>query len=871
MTVLYDRIFASVFPPPSEVDVPTPTATPVLGTSGFGEPFGSQHTDGSQSGPQTGAAEQIRWDRAWHTATTFLSLRDEPIDTEQDEETLKGIWIKPAYSDTQKALTYLLSESSHGRQIRREADTDDLLRWYFEEVVLEHYVKHVLPGLIQVIFARSESRNVSDDAEILRKSQVPDALFEVGQHLHIVKSIYLHPLQNHVAQTLSNGGRTELASFETNLHGLFTHTLPKDKVSENLSGFFGQQSSLILSGVGSNEMQDVVSLVPLVRQRTLKLMQMLQSVGLGDFQAQRIFAEVMSDILTSHIKSTYTGVWTSPSTVVEQLRDWVENSFSRFVVEILSSMKSSNASGTDQLVDVTHADVERWQDMGVNKLGALRTDELFDVIVEWENGSQGAIEDLKSYVITPSSRTYLTTTFSNAISYRLLLPGASTTEILQVYISIIRAFTLLDPKGVLLDRVARPIRRYLRERDDTATIVVGGLLADPEDESSARDVLLELAVEMNKNSAAKGESDVDDGGLDYDDMNWMPDPVDAGPDYKRSKNSDVIGSLISLFESKDIFVKEFQNILGERLLKKEYEFDKEIHVLELLKLRFGEAALQACEVMLRDILDSRRVDSFIHKDKDLHLNDGSAPELHTRILSHLFWPSLHSETFFIPPEVESLQSRYSTGFESLKQSRKLTWLHALGQVTVTLDLEDRTVTEEVQTWQASVIYAFQPSRSEDPSTPITRTFDDLIETLQMTNALLHNALTFWIGKLVLKQTSTSPPTYTVLETLSDEDAAHPGTTSAAIAAAAETATSAAAPAVLSEHEVVQEKMEVFWQYVVGMLTNGGPMPLQQIVMMLKLTVPGGFPFGNEELKDYLEGEVRGGKLDFAGGVYRIKH
>lgn len=696
-------------------------------------------------------------------------------------------------------------------------------------------------------------------------------MFEAGQQLHIAKAIYLHPLQNHVAQTLSDGGRSELARFETDLHGLFTHTLPQDKVVENLSGFFGQQCSLILNGVGQNEMQDMVSSVPVVRQRTLKLMQVLQSVGLGGYQAQRVFAEVMSDIQTSHIKSTYARVWTSPSSVVVQLRDWVENSFSRFVVEILSSMKSVDPSCADELVEVTHADVERWQEMGVNKLGALRTDELFNVIVEWENGSQGAIEDLKHYVTTPSARTYLTTTFSSVISYRLLQPGASTTEILQVYISIIRAFTLLDPKGVLLDRVARPIRRYLRERDDTVNIVVGGLLADPEDESTNGDVLLELAIEMNKSVIAKNEDEADDGHLDYDDMNWMPDPVDAGPDYKKSKNSDVIGSLISLFESKDVFVKEFQSILGERLLQKEYEFYREIRVLELLKLRFGEAALQACEVMLRDILDSRKADSSIHKDKELHLNDESAPELHTRILSHLFWPSLHSETFFIPPEVESLQSRYSTGYEQLKQDRKITWLHALGQVTVTLDLEDRTVTEEVQTWQASVIYAFQPSPSEDSSTPITRTFDSLLETLQMTDSLLHNALTFWIGKLVLKQTSTSPPTYTVLETLSDEDAAHPGTASAAIAAAAETATSAAAPAVLNEHEVTQEKMVVFWQYVLGMLTNGGPMPLQQIVMMLKLTVPGGFPFGNEELKDFLEEEVRGGRLDLAAGLYRIKH
>ena len=678
-------------------------------------------------------------------------------------------------------------------------------------------------------------------------------------------------MQSHVAQILSNGGRTELTRFETDLHGLFTHTLPQDKLVESLSAFFRQQCHLVLNGVGQDDIRDVMSSVPVVRQRTLRLMQMLQSVGLGGYQAQRIFAEVMSDILTTHIKSTFAGVWTSPSSVGEQLRNWIENSFSRLVVEILSSMKTVHASAADQLVDVTHADVERWQEMGVNKLGALRTEELFDVIVEWENGSQGAIEDLKRYVTTPSSRTYLTTTFSSIVSHRLLQPGASTTEILQVYISIIRAFTLLDPKSVLLDRVARPIRRYLRERDDTVNIVVGGLLADPEDESNASDILQELAIEMNKSTAVKGEDETDEGDLDYDDMKWMPDPVDAGPDYKKSKNSDVIGSLISLFESKDVFVKEFQNILGERLLQKEYEFDREIRVLELLKLRFGEAALQACEVMLRDILDSRRVDTFIHKDRELDLNDDSAPELHTRILSHLFWPSLHSETFFIPPEVESLQSRYSTGFENLKQSRKLTWLHALGQVTVILDLEDRTVTEEVQTWQASVIYAFQPSPSEDPSTPISRTFDDLLESLQMTDSLLQNALTFWIGKLVLKQTSTSPPTYTVLETLSDEDGAQPGTTSAAIVAAAETATSAAAPAVLSEHEVAQEKMEVYWQYVVGMLTNGGPMPLQQIVMMLKLTVSGGFPFGNEELKDYLEEGVKAGKLDFVGGIYKIKH
>ena len=50
-------------------------------------------------------------------------------------------------------------------------------------------------------------------------------------------------------------------------------------------------------------------------------------------------------------------------------------------------------------------------------------------------------------------------------------------------------------------------------------------------------------------------------------------------EYKKSKKSDVIASLISLFESRDVFVKEFQRILGERLLKKEHDFDKEASFL----------------------------------------------------------------------------------------------------------------------------------------------------------------------------------------------------------------------------------------------------------------------------------------------------
>ena len=151
MTMAFgDRVFAAVFPAPSKVDVPTPAATPVLGSGAFSESFGSPVTP--TQGIETGAAEQIKWDRSWHTATTFLALPDEPISNDPSQELLRK-WTKPMTSEVQRALVYVISENSRGWQIRKAANDNNLLRWYFEEVVLEHYVKHLLPGLAKVMNA----------------------------------------------------------------------------------------------------------------------------------------------------------------------------------------------------------------------------------------------------------------------------------------------------------------------------------------------------------------------------------------------------------------------------------------------------------------------------------------------------------------------------------------------------------------------------------------------------------------------------------------------------------------------------------------------------------------------------------------------
>lgn len=136
-------------------------------------------------------------------------------------------------------------------------------------------------------------------------------------------------------------------------------------------------------------------------------------------------------------------------------------------------------------------------------------------------------------------------------------------------------------------------------------------------------------------------------------------------------------------------------MLSDRLLKNLKDFNQETTVLELLKIRFGESVLQSCSVMLRDIKhESVNIDHTVRRDQCLEPpkngadqveKEGAQPDLHAKILSHLFWPTLQDQTFKVPTQILVQQHLYEKGFSALKQSRKLTWLNALGQVELSLN------------------------------------------------------------------------------------------------------------------------------------------------------------------------------------------
>lgn len=908
------QVFASVFPVLSlSHSTPTPIATPDLGYTAPGSSFGSPYALRNIEGHGQSQHRGVKRGLAWSCATRFLSLPKDVTFTPRLHRT----------REVEEALSYLLIGEGKSEDSREES----LIEWYTNECRL-HFANHVRSGLEQMW--RKE----------VPLQQAWDLLDETQRICEQVQTVYLEPFNEHILPLLqqndsastirprrptqmtdANASDAATLKMRRDIHAVFAHCLPAQRFSKTLSYVIydaGCRLFRVYTRQDGLQPPESPEIATDFRKRMTTLLQGLEHVGLGGDSAQKALAHAMNKLLDSFIASHYLKVdWYSKKSIVPHLRMWLEKGFCPLVELILECLKCEQSS-------VLPTEVTAWQEMALNRLGRARVDNLFDFVMNWDK-SLGAVLDIKEYLKVAGAKQNLTSNFSQQISRRLLHPGATTTYILNAYISIIRSFHVLEPKGVLLERVARPIRRYLKEREDTARIIISSLLTDLNDEngtkfSSNSELSYEIACEMAKPFANFGQ-DTDEE-LNWNDMNWQPLPQDASPDYKKSKVEDVIWFLLTLWERED-FINELKNIYGDHLLRcQDPEYEKEIRLLELIKVRLGDDKLQACEVMLRDVLDSKRINASIRatsastkpsfqtpeaRNNALQTPDGlqprtprprrgvasaaklapatpeqagpSDPALNAQILSSFFWPSLRDDTFRVPAQIETLQKEYESRFERIKGMRKLRWMHALGTSSITLDFDDRTEDfDNLTPWQVSVVYAFQPEPGEEHiarkkgkgGEGISRNVSQLEEMLEMEEQLVRQALAFWVGKSVLRE--ISPSTFAVIETLprkssqlqADEDAAAAAEELAAVQAA-QTST------VKSQMDLLLEKRDVYSAFIMGMLTAQGNMPVARILMMMRMMVQGGFPFGADEVKRLLADMEEGGKVVGLGGdVWAVK-
>ena len=79
---------------------------------------------------------------------------------------------------------------------------------------------------------------------------------------------------------------------------------------------------------------------------------------------------------------------------------------------------------------------------------------------------------------------------------------------------------------------------------------------------------------------------------------------------------------------------------------KGYNIEEEMRNIELLKMRFGESALQVCNIIIKDVQDSRRNDGKIHAKKVI--KNPRVPisinELNCLSVSKGYWPINYENT-----------------------------------------------------------------------------------------------------------------------------------------------------------------------------------------------------------------------------------
>ena len=493
----------------------------------------------------------------------------------------------------------------------------------------------------------------------------------------------------------------------------------------------------------------------------------------------------------------------------------------------------------------------------VEQTGEVVTSHLFDVVkaaLADDADVSGVLADLKEYLRTPRAHQLLVSRFHTSLRKRLLHAGVATAVILQVYVSAIKAMRSVDPSGVLLEAAGAPIREYLRSRRDTIRCVVMMLTDDDSggDKAGMESLLGELEGEEGAVDAEESDDDDADGcspEVVAAATRWEPEPVEAeawSSARGGKRTTDIISMLVGIYGSKELFVSEYRVMLADRLLTRGgYDTDREIRTLELLKMRFGEANLHTCEVMLKDIADSKRINANVRGDAGATTpykrranrtpgktdNEGEAEAaalklVDATVVSSLFWPPFNAgdgDKLALPPAVEAGLKAYAGRFGDLRAPRKLEWRRALGCVTLELHFDESGLEREftVSPMHATIIAAFGDRKSWGA--------EELAARVGVPVALLRRKAVYWVNQGVL------------LERRQGNDLIFEASSTGTVSSGPATAGAPAGEeepesAVASAEEQAAAEMAVYESYITGMLTNFDELPLDRIHNMLKMFV-----------------------------------
>ena len=414
--------------------------------------------------------------------------------------------------------------------------------------------------------------------------------------------------------------------------------------------------------------------------------------------------------------------------IYESLKTWIINDL-YLSFESLVSFKNSKVFKDCLLL------------IAKNHLISKRTNQIYDLVENFPFTTE-TLKEFNVCLNKTSQKDLLVEQFILMLNKNLLLPSIKTTDIILYYIKTIHALLLIDHRGVLLDKVARPIRSYLCMRNDTVEKIVNGLLSTDREHNK----LIELNDELNKNlfHLTNSGSSVASSSLQKRTLNWQPDPIDALPDFQVGKIDDTIDSLTSIFNDNNLFINQFVNIFSVDLLNiTDYNISNILKNLSLLKSKFSNDDFNKIDIMLNDIVKSKSLDLKINHV--LQTNNS----IHGVFLSHLYWPNLSSNValFKFPPAIQNDLAAYELRYKNLQNGRSLK-LHPQN-TKADIDIEVNGVKKSylVTLDKLAVLNFIDESNLEPVKLGI------IVMNLGMPLQLVKTSLEFWVTENILVESN----------------------------------------------------------------------------------------------------------------------
>jgi anaphase-promoting complex subunit 2 len=398
---------------------------------------------------------------------------------------------------------------------------------------------------------------------------------------------------------------------------------------------------------------------------------------------------------------------------------------------------------------------------------------IFNLIRDYPS-SLGDLERLKDLLARTRQYEHVIEVMKSQIDSRLLIPGAHTEDILQMYLRTYKVVSFLfkDVPPSLkryrrLDvfmRVSKSVIDHLHKRSDSVKCIVAALLDESLMDVDPADTVQEENTNLNA-SVSMIASPGDIVGLD-----WTPPPLEGG-----GKPQDTMSLLIGVYGGKDYFLNEYREMLASRLVSAgSFDIDREVASLDLMKLKFDPDSLSDCSVMINDVQESKKLFLMI---KTAIWTRRRRNILSSFILSKYFWPIIKDDDStdypttadqfsFFPPELLALMRDYEEAFTEIKPTQRLQWRKDEGVVTISVEIRDKTIDFRVTPVHVQVLSCFVDALAVSSSaagTPATTavvppsqmipvlSMEDLVARTKLTMDKVKPVVQFWVSRGILRE------------------------------------------------------------------------------------------------------------------------